>query len=77
MRASRASAAFSDRESEVTATWLADAVQSGKVRRAPAHAGGAKSTPPPTAERAPSGGDEAVTTTCKQVSSVNGLYDCS
>jgi hypothetical protein len=76
MRASRASAAFSDRESEVTATWLADAVQSGKVRRVPADAGGgvnATADGRTGAKRAM----EAVTTTRKQVSSVNGLYDCS
>ena len=67
---------FSGRESEVTATWLADAVQSGKVRWALADAGGGFNAPADGrtgAKRAM----EAVTTTCTSVTSVSGLYDCS
>jgi 4-amino-4-deoxy-L-arabinose transferase-like glycosyltransferase len=67
---------FSGRESEVTAMWLADAVQSGKVRWVLADAGGGFNAPADGrtgAKRAMA----AVTTTCKQVSSVSGLYDCS
>jgi 4-amino-4-deoxy-L-arabinose transferase-like glycosyltransferase len=67
---------FSGRESQVTAKWLANAVASGKVRwvltdnqggfQAPADGRiGAKTAM------------SVVSSTCKPVSSVSGLYDCS
>jgi hypothetical protein len=67
---------FSGRESQVTARWLASAVSSGKVRwvltdnqggfQAPADGRiGAKTAM------------SVVSSTCKSVSSVSGLYDCS
>jgi 4-amino-4-deoxy-L-arabinose transferase-like glycosyltransferase len=67
---------FSGRESEVTATWLADAVQSGKVRWVVTDGGGGFQAPADGrtgAKRAMS----AVSSTCGAVSGVSGLYDCA
>jgi 4-amino-4-deoxy-L-arabinose transferase-like glycosyltransferase len=67
---------FSGRESEVTATWLADAVQSGKVRWVLAD-GGEGFAAPADGRTGTKRAMEAVTSTCKQVTGVSGLYDCS
>jgi 4-amino-4-deoxy-L-arabinose transferase-like glycosyltransferase len=66
---------FSGRESELTATWLADAVQGGKVRwvivsqQGPGLPSDARTGAKPAMA--------AVSATCKPVSSVSGLYDCA
>ena len=66
---------FSGRESQVNADWLADAVRDGRVRWVLADQGGMGG---PQDSRV---GDRAVMSTvaetCKPVSSVTGLYDCS
>jgi hypothetical protein len=67
---------FSGRESAVTATWLADAVESGKVRWVLTDGGGGFAAPADGRTGAKLA-MEAVTSTCKSVSSVSGLYDCS
>jgi hypothetical protein len=66
---------FSGRESQVSAAWLADAVRDGRVRWVLAEEGGMGG---PQDSRV---GDRAVMSavaeTCKPVSAVDGLYDCS
>ena len=66
---------FSGRESEVTATWLADEVAAGHVRWviADASGGGLPQDNRTGARRAMA----AVTQACTPVSGVNGLYDCA
>jgi 4-amino-4-deoxy-L-arabinose transferase-like glycosyltransferase len=66
---------FSGRESEVTATWLADEVAAGHVRWviADASGGGLPQDNRTGARRAMA----AVTQACTPVSGVSGLYDCA
>jgi hypothetical protein len=66
---------FSGRESEVTTSWLADAVRAGRIRWVLADSGGMGGMP--TDSRV---GDRsvmsAVEQSCTAVSRVDGLYDC-
>ena len=66
---------FSGRESEVSVSWLADAVQDGRIRWVVATSGG------PGGMRDGRTGSttamSAVQSACTPVSSVDGLYDCS
>ena len=66
---------FSGRESEVTASWLADEVAAGHVRWviADASGGGLPQDNRTGARRAIA----AVTQACTPVNGVNGLYDCA
>jgi 4-amino-4-deoxy-L-arabinose transferase-like glycosyltransferase len=66
---------FSGRESEVTAAWLADAVQAGKVRWVIADSGGGGL--PQDARTGARRAMAAVTQTCTPVGGVGGLYDCA
>jgi 4-amino-4-deoxy-L-arabinose transferase-like glycosyltransferase len=70
---------FSGRESEVTASWLADAVSAGKIRWVLTDSSGSgggmggMSTDSRVGDRSVM---SAVQQTCTAVSSVDGLYDC-
>jgi 4-amino-4-deoxy-L-arabinose transferase-like glycosyltransferase len=66
---------FSGRESEVTASWLADALSAGKVRWviADSNRGGLPQDGRTGARRAMA----AVSETCTPVRGVSGLYDCT
>jgi 4-amino-4-deoxy-L-arabinose transferase-like glycosyltransferase len=66
---------FSGRESEVTASWLSDAVSEGHVRWviADSNGGGLPQDNRTGARRAMA----AVSQTCMPVSGVSGLYDCA
>jgi uncharacterized membrane protein len=66
---------FSGRESEVTASWLSDAVSEGDVRWviADSNGGGLPQDNRTGARRAMA----AVSQTCMPVSGVSGLYDCA
>jgi 4-amino-4-deoxy-L-arabinose transferase-like glycosyltransferase len=63
---------FSGNESEVSVTWLADAVAAGKIRWV-LTSGGASFNDGRTGSRSVM---EAVQATCNPVDSVSGLYDC-
>jgi 4-amino-4-deoxy-L-arabinose transferase-like glycosyltransferase len=62
---------FSGRESEVTISWFADRVASGKIRWVVTSSGGLQDSR--TGSNTVMG---AVSSTCTAVSSVSGLYDC-
>lgn len=62
---------FSGRESEVSASWLAERVASGDVRWVLTSSGGLRDS-----RTGSNTVMEAVSSTCKAVSSVDGLYDC-
>lgn len=62
---------FSGRESEVSVSWLAERVASGDVRWVLASSGGLRDS-----RTGSNTVMEAVSSTCKAVSSVDGLYDC-
>ena len=66
---------FSGRESEVTASWLADAVSAGKVRWviADSNGGGLPQDDRTGARRAMA----AVSQACTPVNGISGLYDCA
>jgi len=65
---------FSGRESQVTAAWLADAVDAGQIRWVLTDSSGGGM---PTDSRVGSKDVmTAVQNTCKKVSAVSGLYDC-
>jgi hypothetical protein len=66
---------FSGRESEVSDSWLASAVQDGRIRWAltSSDRGGGM----PDGRAGSTTAMAAVATSCKAVSSVDGLYDCS
>jgi 4-amino-4-deoxy-L-arabinose transferase-like glycosyltransferase len=66
---------FSGRESEVTASWLADAVSAGRVRWviADSNGGGLPQDDRTGARRAMA----AVSQTCTPVNGISGLYDCA
>ncbi|MEH3054717.1 MAG: glycosyltransferase family 39 protein [Patulibacter minatonensis] len=62
---------FSGRESEVSVTWFADRVQGGDIRWVLTSRGGLRDS-----RTGSNTVMTAVTSTCKAVSSVDGLYDC-
>jgi len=65
---------FSGRESQVTAAWLADAVDAGQIRWVLTDSSGGGM---PTDSRVGSKDVmTAVQNTCKKVTAVSGLYDC-
>jgi hypothetical protein len=66
---------FSGRESEVTASWLADAVSAGKVRWVipDSNGGGLPQDDRTGARRAMA----AVSQACTPVNGISGLYDCA
>jgi len=66
---------FSGRESEVSVSWLASAVQDGRIRwvLTSSDRGGGM----PDSRAGSTTAMAAVATSCKAVSSVDGLYDCS
>jgi 4-amino-4-deoxy-L-arabinose transferase-like glycosyltransferase len=66
---------FSGRESDVSVSWLADAVQAGRIRWVVTTSGG-----PGSMRDSRTGSTTAMTAVaaaCTPVSSVDGLYDCS
>ena len=65
---------FSGRESQVSTTWLADAVQAGRIRFVLAAEG--QGGMPGDPRVGSSDVMAAVRRTCTKVSSVTGLYDC-
>lgn len=64
---------FSGRESQVTPSWLADRVDAGEIRWVLTDSGGGKMQDSRVGSKDVM---TAVQNTCKQVSSVSGLYDC-
>jgi 4-amino-4-deoxy-L-arabinose transferase-like glycosyltransferase len=64
---------FSGRESEVSVSWLADAVQDGRIRWVLTSSGGGGRADGRTGATTAMA---AVETSCDAVSSVDGLYDC-
>ncbi len=67
---------FSGRESQVTASWLADAVSAGKIRWVLADGSGSGGGLPNDARVGDRTAMTAVQQSCTTVSSVSGLYDC-
>jgi hypothetical protein len=66
---------FSGRESQVSVTWLADAIASGKLRWVMTDSGGTGGMPN-DARVGSRDAMSAVAKSCTAVSSVSGLYDC-
>jgi 4-amino-4-deoxy-L-arabinose transferase-like glycosyltransferase len=68
---------FSGRESAVTVSWLADAVQSGRIRWVLTTTGGGFGGPGNDSRTGATTAMAAVQRSCTPVSAVSGLYDCS
>jgi hypothetical protein len=67
---------FSGRESAVSASWLADAVNSGRIRWVLTQSGGGFGGQGNDGRTGSTTAMAAVQRSCTQVSAVSGLYDC-
>jgi hypothetical protein len=67
---------FSGRESAVSVSWLADAVQSGRIRWVLTTDGGGSGGPGNDGRTGATTAMSAVQQACTPVTSISGLYDC-